>query len=101
MAIGSRALTASAAKYGRGVQYRRLDPVLMERACRDLARALRHEAANGWPELQLTHSGGFGGGTISRKAAAELMEAQAERWAAEVRTGKPNVVDREKIGFPS
>ena len=88
-------------KYGRGVQYRRLDPVLMERACRDLARALRHEAANGWPDLILTRSGGSRDLTISRRAAAESMEAQAERWAAEIRTGKPNVVDREKIGFPS
>lgn len=82
------------------MQYWPLDPALMARVCRECAAALRHEAANGWPGLQVTSTGGPGGVTISRKEAAESMDAQAARWTREVETGVLNVTDRLKLGFP-
>ena len=82
---------------GRGVQYRRLDPALMARVCRECAERMRAEARAGWPDIHLASADRCD--TISRKEAAESMDAQAARWAREVETGVLNTFDRERIGF--
>jgi hypothetical protein len=73
-----------------------LDPVLMARACRTLARDLRAEHAAGEPPVVMMGNSKFR--TITRWEAAVRLDQQAERWEAEVRTGEPNTFDREKIG---
>ena len=84
----------------RGTQRGRypLDPVLMARATRKLAAALRAEAAAGvLPDIQLT--GVARGKRVSRAQAAVWMDEQAARWEAEVADGPLNVIDRERMGF--
>jgi hypothetical protein len=82
---------------GRGVQYRRLDPALMARVCRECAERMRAEARAGWPDIHLASADRCD--TISRKEAAESMDAQGARWALEAETGVLNAVDRAKLGW--
>ena len=82
---------------GRGVQYRRLDPALTARVCRECAERMRAQARAGWPGIHLASADRCD--TISRKEAAESMDAQAARWTREVETGVLNTFDRERIGF--
>jgi hypothetical protein len=72
-------------------------PALMASVCRECAERMRAEARAGWPDIHLASADRFD--TISRKEAAESMDAQGARWEAECATGKPNVTDRERIGF--
>lgn len=60
-------------------------PALMAEQCRKLAADLRRE-----------HAMGGASNRISRADAARNMDAQAERWEAECKTGILNVVDRRK-----
>lgn len=88
---------------GRAARYYPLDARAMERACRRLAADLRREYAAGWGPVPLTCPDGnrFGGrgNTVSRLEAAESLECQADRWAAEANGGPRNVHDRAAIGF--
>lgn len=87
---------------GRGVQAG-MFPVRAERmaaACRKLAADLRREHAMGEGPIQARGSGGQVAHRISREVAAISMDAQADRWEAEARTGVRNTTDRAKIGIP-
>jgi hypothetical protein len=71
----------------------------MVKVCRQSASDLRVEHAKGMPPIQLT-GGGFGdtdGGTITRLEAAIRLDAQADRWQAEIDTKVPNTHDRNKL----
>jgi hypothetical protein len=75
-----------------------LRPWLMVRVCRELAIALRKEHAMGWGPVQLTCAGNHHAQRVTRLEAADAMDQQADRWQAEIDTGIPNKVDREKLG---
>jgi hypothetical protein len=71
----------------------------MEAACRKLAADLRREYAAGWGPIAMTSLMNKGNVVISRLEAADSLEAQADRWEAEWRTGVLNATDRWKLGF--
>ena len=88
---------------GRGARprYRPVNPAMMARVCRDLASALRTEAALGYPPIGLTsENNGFGGkdNVITRFQAAVNLDAQAARWQIEADGGPRNIIDRPLIG---
>jgi hypothetical protein len=74
-----------------------IDPAMMARECRNLARDLRNEAAAEWPDVKLT-AGAEHDQTITRAEAARRLDAQAERWEREATTGERNEHDRALIG---
>lgn len=82
--------------------YSRIHPVrpaLMAAQCRQLAADLRREHAMGMGGIALSFTSGVTMGRlpkIPRDEAARSMDAQAERWEVECKTGIPNVVDRRK-----
>ena len=84
---------------GRAPRYYPLDARAMERACRKLAADLRREYAAGWGPVPLSRTLDDPPQSISRLEAADSLECQADRWADEVRTGIPNVMDRTKVGM--
>lgn len=64
----------------RGCERRRYPPPTpqaMAKACRELARDMRREAAAGWDDVEL-----IGRKRITRAEAARRMDAAAERWEA-------------------
>lgn len=76
-----------------------VDPARFARVCRQLARDIRAEDAAGWGPLPVTGTGTCVR-TIPRAEAAASLDAQAERWEEECRTGVRNEYDRERIGMP-
>ena len=68
-----------------------LKPAKMVEACRGLASDLRAEHAAGWPAIRVN------GLWTSRADAAASADEQANRWAAEIATGEPNVIDRDRV----
>lgn len=71
-----------------------LNPEMQARLCRKMAADMRKEAVMGWPPIKLQE-----GGSVSRLAAAESMDARAARWEAEIQTGVLNERDRRSMGF--
>ncbi len=69
----------------------------MVKVCRRMADDLRWEHGQGMPPVMLT---GGGGDIVSvtREEAAIRMDAQADRWEEEIRTGEPNLHDRKLMG---
>jgi kynureninase len=67
----------------------------MVRVCRQMAVDLRAEHAMGEPGITLT---GETFGVITREEAAIRMDAQADRWELEIRTGELNLYDRKLMG---
>lgn len=76
-----------------------VDPARFARVCRELAADIRAEDQAGWGPLPVTSTGTFTR-TIPRAEAAASLDAQAERWESEVRTGVRNEYDRTRIGMP-
>jgi len=69
----------------------------MVKVCRQMADDLRWEHGQGMPPIILT--GGWGSIlSITRLEAATRMDAQANRWEEEIRTGEPNMHDRKLMG---
>ena len=68
----------------------------MVKVCRQMADDLRWEHGQGMPPIQLAGGevGDTSGGIITRLEAAIRMDAQADRWQAEIVTGEPNTHDR-------
>ena len=58
---------------------------------------MRWEHGQGMPEIMLTGGGGSIL-SITRLEAAIRMDAQADRWEHEVRTGEPNLDHRKLMG---
>jgi hypothetical protein len=76
-----------------------LDPAMMARSCRKLARDMRAEAALGYPPISLRSFHGEVRRYISRADAAASMDKQAERWEREASGGERNTEDRDKLGM--
>jgi hypothetical protein len=85
---------------GRAAQYHPLDARAMERACRKLAADLRREYAEGWGPVPLSRTLDDPPQSISRLEAADSLEAQGDRWAAEANGGPRNIRDRAALGEP-
>jgi len=68
----------------------------MVKVCRQMADELREEYARGEPEILLTGGGGVIV-SITRLEASIRMDAQADRWQAEIDTKVPNTYDRDKM----
>ena len=84
---------------GRRPRYYPLDARRMAATCRRLARDLRNEHAMGWGLIHLSADAGGIEYMITRAEAADSLDAQAERWLEELKTGVPNAVDRSRIGM--
>ena len=69
----------------------------MVKVCRQMADDLRWEHGQGEPEILLTGGGGVIV-SITREEAAIRMDAQADRWELEIRTGELNLYDRKLMG---
>ena len=67
------------------------------RVCRQMADDLRWEHGQGMPPIMLTGGGGIIL-SITREEAAIRMDAQADRWQAEIDTGELNLYDRKLMG---
>ena len=83
----------------RSRRYYPLDARRMAETCRKLARDLRAEHAAGWGLIHLSADTGGVEYMITRAEAADSLDAQADRWAEEARTGVPNAIDRSRIGM--
>jgi enoyl-CoA hydratase/carnithine racemase len=80
-------------------RYYPLNARQMAVTCRKLADDLRAEHAMGWGLIHLSADTGGIEYMITRAEAADSLDEQAERWLEEVATGRPNTIDRARIGW--